>query len=191
MTKRTDSSGRQGGRIGAATLRETAGPQGRHSKVVALKEPTGPVEPHAPGVDCGVLDTLVGYSVRRAQMAIHDDFVLALAPWHMTPQRFSALTIISRNANLKLTQLAHILGIARSGAVLLVDALAAMGYVERRPSPQDRRAYGLALTPKGVVDLRAITEAVHEHDRRIAACMSADDLHQLTRLLKLVTEPRS
>ncbi len=34
----------------------------------------------------------------------------------------SALIIISRNPHLKLTELAQILGIARSGAVLLVDA---------------------------------------------------------------------
>jgi DNA-binding MarR family transcriptional regulator len=148
-------------------------------------------EPHVPGIDYGVLDTLVGYGVRRAQIVIYEDFVATLAPWNITPQRFSALTVISRNGSLKLTQLARILGIARSGAVLLVDALAAMGYVERRPAPGDRRAYGLALTPKGQSDLQVITQAVCEHDQRIAAPLTSDETAQLARLLRRVAGPRT
>lgn len=148
-------------------------------------------EPHVPGIDYGVLDSLLGYGVRRAQLLIYEDFVATLAPWHITPQRFSALTVISRNAQLKLTQLARILGIARSGAVLVVDALAAMGYVDRQPSPDDRRAYGLVLTPKGRTDLQAITEAVCEHDRRIAGRLSAPESQELMRLLRQVAGPRA
>ena len=153
--------------------------------------PDGPFEPHVPGIDYGVLDTLLGYGVRRAQLLIYEDFGATLAPWNITPQRFSALTVISRNARLKLTQLAHILGIARSGAVLLVDALAAMGYVAREPSPGDRRAYGLVLTPKGTADLQAITEAVCAHDRRMADPLSPDERRDLMRLLHAVARPRA
>ena len=153
--------------------------------------PADHFEPHVPGIDYGVLDTLLGYGVRRAQLLIYEDFVATLAPWSITPQRFSALTVISRNAQLKLTQLARILGIARSGAVLLVDALATMGYVERVPSPDDRRAYGLVLTPKGVDDLKVITEAVCEHDRRIGARLAPEESFELMRLLRRVAGPRT
>ena len=162
--------------------------------MTASVDSDGPVhhfEPHVPGIDYGVLDSLLGYGVRRAQLMIYEDFVATLAPWNITPQRFSALTVVSRNAQLKLTHLARILGIARSGAVLLVDALAAMGYVERVPSPDDRRAYGLVLTPKGAEDLKAITDAVCEHDRRMGARLSPDEFRELTRLLRLVAGPRA
>lgn len=149
--------------------------------------PTGDhFEPHVPGIDYGVLDSLLGYGLRRAQILIYEDFIATLAPWNITPQRFSALTVIARNPALKLTQLARILGIARSGAVLVVDALSAMGYVERQPSPDDRRAYGLALTARGERDLKAITEAVCEHDRRIGARMTGNDARELMRLLRQV-----
>ncbi|MEY4560794.1 MAG: hypothetical protein RLZZ618_71 [Pseudomonadota bacterium] len=143
-------------------------------------------DPNVPGVDYGVLDTLVGYSLRRAQLVIYEDFVQTLAPWNITPQRFSALVIISRNASLKLTQLAHILGIARSGAVMIVDALAEMDYVERQPSADDRRAYGLVLTPRGKRDLKVITEAVAGHDQRIARGLGDADVQQLMRMLKQI-----
>jgi len=148
---------------------------------------SGRFDPHVPGIRYGVLDELVGYSVRRAQIAIYEDFVRALAAWSFTPQRFSALTIISLNPRLKLTHLADTLGIARSGAVTLVDALAEMGYVERHPSPGDRRAYSLALTERGERDLAEITAAVREHDARVAQRLRAGEARQLMALLAQVT----
>jgi DNA-binding MarR family transcriptional regulator len=146
----------------------------------------GHFNPRVPGVDYGVLDHLLGYSVRRAQIVMYEDFIASLAPWQITPPRFSAMVIISRNAGLKLTELANILGIARSGAVALIDSLEGLAYVERRPSHTDRRALGLFMTPKGEQDLVAIIEAVQAHDRRAAGKLSADEFVQLHQLLTKV-----
>lgn len=140
-------------------------------------------EPHLPNVDYGVLDSLIGYAIRRAQIRVYEDFVASLAAWNITPPRFSALQIIARNPDLKLTDLAQILGIARSGAVLLVDALEAMGLVARVPSPTDRRAFGLALTAAGRKTLKEVTDAVCAHDARIAAGLSAEEQRVLKGLL--------
>ena len=141
-------------------------------------------EPHVPHVDYGVLDSLVGYAIRRAQIRIYEDFVASLAEWNITPPRFSALQIIARNPQLKLTDLARILGIARSGAVLLVDALEAMELVERLPVPTDRRAYSLVLTDNGRRTLQAATDAVCAHDARIAAGLTGDEQVLLRGLLE-------
>lgn len=141
-------------------------------------------DPHLPNVDYGVLDSLIGYAIRRAQIRVYEDFVASLATWNITPPRFSALQIISCNPDLKLTDLAQILGIARSGAVLLVDALESMGLVERLPSPTDRRAFGLALTDAGRKTLKDATAAVCAHDARIAAGLSGEEQTLLKGLLE-------
>jgi DNA-binding MarR family transcriptional regulator len=130
-----------------------------------------------------VLDTLLGYAVRRAQIRLYEDFVASLAPWGITPPRFSAMVIVSRNPGLKLTQLAKVMGIARSGAVILVDALEELGYMKRLPVPEDRRAFSLALTEKGQHDLLAITQAVQAHDERMARMFSTDEQATLRRQL--------
>lgn len=145
--------------------------------------PEDSFNPHVPGVDYGVLDTLVGYGVRRAQIALYNEFLPALQAWNITPPRFSALVIIGRNKGLKLTELATILGIARSGVVALIDTLSEMGYVDRLPVPGDRRAYGLALTPQGKKDLRQIEQAVLKHDQRATQCLTVDERQQLLALL--------
>lgn len=145
--------------------------------------------PHVPGIDYGVLDSLVGYGVRRAQLALNDLFIQSLAPWNITPPRFSALVIVSRNPGLKLTQLAKVLGIARSGAVMLVDALEDLGYVERLDVPEDRRAFGLALTAKGQADLVAITQAVVRQDQLAARPLGSAGSEQLLAMLQQLANP--
>lgn len=138
---------------------------------------------HVPGIQYGVLDSLLGYAVRRAQIRMYETFILALEPWGITPPRYSAMVIVSLNPGLKLTQLAKIMGIARSGAVILVDALEELGYMERQPAPEDRRAFSLALTGKGRTDLAKISTVVQEQDQRVISSLSASEQNELHRLL--------
>ncbi len=150
----------------------------------------GGFNPKVRGVDYGVLDSLFGYALRRAQIIIYERFIAALAPWNITPPRFSALVIISRNPELKLTDLSHILGIARSGAVALINSLEAMGYVVRQPCPTDRRALGLALTDKGRAELDAIVAAVLKHDHEVVSGLNPQEQTQLINLLVKVSSAR-
>jgi DNA-binding MarR family transcriptional regulator len=141
-------------------------------------------EPRVPGVDYGVLDRLLGYALRRAQLLLYEDFVASLATWNITPPRFSAMVVIAQNPDLKLTELARILGVARSGAVTLIDALSALGFVVRHDSPTDKRAFRLALTSKGKRALEAMTKAVEAHDKRIVSMLSEPEQAQLMQLLR-------
>jgi DNA-binding MarR family transcriptional regulator len=142
--------------------------------------------PHVPGVDYGLLDHLIGYGIRRAQLAIYDDFIRSLAQWDITPPRFSALVIIGNNPGLKLIDLANVLAVARSGAVILTDTLESRGLVERRASATDRRAWGLHLTAKGSGLLEQSALAVREHDERVGATLTAGERTTLLGLLRKV-----
>ena len=139
-----------------------------------------------PGVNYGALDDLFGYAIRRAQMRIYQDFLDALGVWSITPPRFSAMTLILNNENMKLTELAHAMGIARSGAVEVVNALEKLAYVTRADSPSDRRAYALVLTDVGRTALDDITKTIREHDARISARLSPDEQKELRRLLNML-----
>jgi DNA-binding MarR family transcriptional regulator len=150
-------------------------------------KPTVEEKPHfearIAGIDYGVLDSLVGFALRRAQLNLYEDFIRSLAPWNITPPRFSALVVIGNNPDLKLTELARVLNVARSGAVTVVDALSELGYVARHESATDKRAFRLLLTAKGKKALTAITNAVLEHDQRIVSMLTSDEQAQLMALL--------
>lgn len=141
-----------------------------------------------PGIQYGVLDSFTGYAVRRAQIRLYENFIRALEPWRITPPRYAAMVIVSLNPGLKLSDLARIMGIARSGVVILVDALEELGYMQRLPAPEDRRAFSLALTDKGQVDLAAITAAVRQQDDQATRTLTQDEQTELHRLLRKISE---
>lgn len=141
---------------------------------------------HRPGVAYGVLDSLAGYTLRRAQLRVTEAFDARLAAEGVTTQRFSALVIISENPGLKQTELAEILGVARSGAMAIVDALEARALIERRPAPDDARAQALFLSAEGQRRLPAIIAEVKDHDVEILAQLSEAEVETLKRLLERV-----
>lgn len=138
---------------------------------------------HVPGIQYGVLDELVSYAVRRAQIVIYADFFPALAPWEISPQRSSALFVIAHNPGLRMSQLAHIIGVAPSGAAIVAQALEALGYIERKTAADDGRASTLYVSEKGQKVLDEIAAALREYDRRISSRLTEDERQTLMHLL--------
>ena len=135
------------------------------------------------GINYDVLDDLVGYAARRAQLSIYEDFAASLAAEDITPQRFSSLVIIENNPGISQTKLAEVMGIARSGIVSIIDRFEKSGYVERQASG-DRRSYNLHLTREGQKQLKKYKKAVTEHDDRISQALSEAEKRQLKLLLR-------
>ncbi|RJF98576.1 MarR family winged helix-turn-helix transcriptional regulator [Noviherbaspirillum saxi] len=137
------------------------------------------------GINYDILDDLVGYAVRRAQLSIYEDFAASLAAEDITPQRFSSLVIIGNNPGISQTRLAEVMGIARSGVVSIIDRFEASGLVERQASG-DRRSYNLHLTKEGQKQLKRYKKAVENHDSRISSALSASEKQQLKSLLRKI-----
>jgi DNA-binding MarR family transcriptional regulator len=136
------------------------------------------------GLDYGVLDELLGYSLRRAQVAMFVAFHEATRGMDITPPRFTALVIIGANPGLSQSVLGSVLGIARSGAMLLTDRFEASGLVERRRRPNDGRAWGLHLTPHGERFVERMKRRVLEFDLKKTKTLPAKERRELLRLLE-------
>ncbi|MES2104483.1 MAG: MarR family winged helix-turn-helix transcriptional regulator [Pseudomonadota bacterium] len=143
------------------------------------------------GIDYDILDQLIGYAVRRAQLTIYEDFSNSLAAEDLTPQRFSSLVIIKNNPGISQTRLSEVMGIARSGVVSIIDGFEKNGLVERQAAG-DRRSYNLHLTKTGIRELKKYKKLVEMHDDRISANLSLTEKQQLRSLLrKLGSDPKS
>jgi len=79
--------------------------------------------------------------------------------------------------------LGKVLGIARSGAMLLTDWLQSRGLVERRRRPDDGRAWGVHLTARGEKLVAAMKRRVIAEDRKRAGVLDARERRELLRLL--------
>jgi DNA-binding MarR family transcriptional regulator len=136
------------------------------------------------GLDYDVLDELLGYSLRRAQVALFQAFHQATRGMDITPPRFTALVIIGANPGLSQSVLGRVLGIARSGAMLLTDWFETRGLVERKRRPNDERAWGLHLTRRGEQFVARMKARVLEHDLKKARTLSDKERRELLRLLE-------
>jgi DNA-binding MarR family transcriptional regulator len=137
-----------------------------------------------PGLRYDVLDDLLGYPLRRAKLAMFDAFDEATRGMRLTPPRFTALVVIGANPGLSQTLLGRVLGIARSGAMLMTDLLEDRGLVERRHRPEDGRAWGLHLTPSGERFVEQARRRVLEFDLKKARILTRAERRELLRLLE-------
>ena len=136
-----------------------------------------------PGLDYDVLDELLGYALRRAQVGMFLAFHAATHGLDITPPRFTALVIVGANPGIGQSALGKVLGIARSGAMMLTDWMEERGLVERRRRPNDGRAWGVHLSTRGEELLARMKRRVSAEDRKRAACLDTRERRELLRLL--------
>jgi len=99
-------------------------------------------------VQLGRLEQLLGYSLRRAQVRVFQDFEAEMQELGLTPGQLGALFLIEANRGLSQSELGAALGIDRSSVVPLIDRLQKRGWVRRAARASDRRAHALELASK-------------------------------------------
>ena len=129
----------------------------------------------------GVLPTLLGYRLRRAQQAVFRDFASSVAD--VSPGRAGMLLLVDANPGVTQGRLALAVGLDRSTMVGVIDALEAQHLVERRRG-DDRRTNGLWLTASGRSFVSRLKKRIELHERRVAAHLSAAERDTLLALLE-------
>jgi len=135
-------------------------------------------------ISLGMLTSLLGYHLRRAQVAAFQNFAEVVGPNELTPGQFGVLVVVDANPGLSQTQLGNALGIDRSTVVAVIDRLESRGLLTREPSPYDRRSHALHLSAAGSEALQRLGERVRAHERRIARDLTAEEQASLIALLR-------
>ena len=156
------------------------------SKDAAPKSAVKAVGEAKPCLDYGPLPGLVGYALRRAQVAVFQDFNAVFAEADIRPAQYSTLALIDRNPGSSQSAIAGALGIKRTNFVALFNTLEARGLARRAADPGDRRTHALALTPAGKALLAKLHRLAQRHEARFTAGMSKAERAELFRLLGLV-----
>ena len=147
-------------------------------------EPDAEFEQWPEDIDFGPLADLIGYALRRAQIAIYLDFFATAGELGFTPQLFAALVLIERNPGLNQTRLGRIMGVNRAAAMAFIDRLEDMKLVAREASKSDRRANAVAMTKLGQARLALLVRAVRAHDARVSRNLAPSEISTLRRLLR-------
>jgi DNA-binding MarR family transcriptional regulator len=139
-----------------------------------------------PRLNEGVLPELLGYQLRRAQLAVFADFERAMAGLTLTPGQFGILARIAANPGLSQSALGRAVGIERSSVVAVIDRLEGRGLVTRGKTAGDRRANALALSAEGRKLFQQAQRRVRAHERRIARGLTPAEAKTLIDLLRRV-----
>jgi DNA-binding MarR family transcriptional regulator len=139
-------------------------------------------------LDIGPLAQLTGYVLRRAQMAVFDDFIATLAELRLRPAQYSVLMLLERHPGSTQSAVAAALGIQRANFVALLDTLQSRGLTRRTPSPQDKRSHALYLTGLGTRTLQRAHALVAAHEARQVARLGGDAA-ALQAALRRLSEP--
>lgn len=118
-------------------------------------------------------------------------FTERVAALDLTPSQTGLLRAIARGAGRTQQQFAELLGVPPSRFVGLVDGLEERGLVERRRSPNDRRAYELALTEAGKETMRSLGQVGGAHERDICRGLSAEQKEALHAALRHIATEHS
>src|SRR5258707_9604949 len=88
----------------------------------ARKEPADEAA-EGTALQLGELSELLGYSLKRAQLKVFEDFLHCVAPLQLTPAQFSVLLLLDKNPGRNQTEIANTLGILRPNFVAMLDGL--------------------------------------------------------------------
>jgi len=135
------------------------------------------------------LDSLLGYLLRRAQGAMHRDFMAAVSDFELTQKQAATLWLIQANPGVSQAEVASALAMDRATMMAVTDRLEDREFVIRKRSSTDRRRQDLYLTPAGQSTLRKCKARISEHEEKFRALFTASELTSLLEALKKFQRP--
>ncbi|RMQ43429.1 Transcriptional regulator [Pseudomonas cichorii] len=136
-----------------------------------------------------VLDDLLGYAMRRAQLKMFQNLINRLSVHDLRPAQFSAMAIIEQNPGLMQSDLAKALAIEPPQVVPLLNKLESRALAVRVRCKPDKRSYGIFLSKTGEALLKEMKLIAAESDMDAASALDSQEREELLRLLKKVYQP--
>ncbi len=133
----------------------------------------------------------LGWLLAQASHALSTEMAAAFEAGGATPRGHCVLST-ARTGEFTQKELADMVGLDKTTMVVTVDALEAAGLAERVPSPHDRRARVISVTPAGESVVEEGEKVVQRIQDEILSTLPADERDALMgALAKLVCGPLS
>jgi DNA-binding MarR family transcriptional regulator len=132
------------------------------------------------------LDQRIPFLLSQLGAYIADDAKRRLAPFGVHPRVNAILFALAGNDGQSQRQLSARLGVHRNVMVGLIDTLEQQGLVQRRPHPEDRRAFAVTLTEKARDLLPALQEQSDAIEDEVTAGLSPRERAELLTTLQQV-----
>jgi DNA-binding MarR family transcriptional regulator len=136
-----------------------------------------------PETDSTLVESFVGYNLRRAAAKQRERFRSVFGPYDIRPVQLTVLALIRDSMPIKQAALGKALEVKRANIVTLLDELEGRGLVMRQPSDNDRRSHVLYLTPAGKTLTNKLLALHAKLEQDLARSLGKKELTQLVELL--------
>ena len=143
------------------------------TRIGAIKEPPP---------DMGYLEGTIGYSIRRAQMAVFQHIYAHFGDRSLTLTDFSVMAVTSDNPGINQAALALTLAVERPRIVPILNKLEQMGLAQRLVGDEDKRSRCISLTAAGERRLKELKKRFAKHESTLTDLLGKDK-DELLRLL--------
>jgi DNA-binding MarR family transcriptional regulator len=120
----------------------------------------------------------------RLWRASHTRATAAFQSVGLTPALFAVLNYLGAHEGVTQRAIGAAMGIDPSTMVSLVDELQRDGLANRRPNPNDRRAYAVTITPRGRRALERARTMAQEAQDEVLGGLSAGERRELLKLMR-------
>jgi len=134
------------------------------------------------------LESTIGYSIRRAQIAVFQSIYRAFDDKTLTLVQFSLMAVVADNPQLTQAELAEVLAVERPRIVPLLNKLEEMEFVQRLVCDTDKRTRRIVLTAKGNRALADLKRRFAMHEQQLDKLMGEERglllamLHKVSKL---------
>lgn len=132
------------------------------------------------------IDQQPGHMIRRLHQISVGIFMQEAGELGVTPVQYAALQVVNNQPGTDQRTLARTIALDASTTGGVVDRLEARGWLERRMSPEDRRARLLFITPPGAQALADTVPAMLRTQEQILAPLTPRQRSEFMRLLQLL-----
>lgn len=137
-------------------------------------------------INVGILPNLLGFNIRRAQIAMWRDYTRTATLSTVRPGMFSLLVLVEANPGIAQVDLSRELDQDKATIVGLIDGLQKRRWLVRRKSRVDQRRHGIFLTAAGQRGLDTLRRDMLEHEQRFTRLFSPEEMTLLVTLLRRI-----
>jgi len=160
--------------------------EGARRKTEIRTEVDKPARGEPAPLELGPLPGYTGYVLRRAQVALFENFINTFKPLGLRPAQFSVLLVVKGNPGRRQSEIAASLGIRQANLVGLIDELEARGLTKRKRLAADRRSHAVMLTARGKALLKKALALQERFERQVMAALgTAEHARLIATLAKL------
>jgi DNA-binding MarR family transcriptional regulator len=126
------------------------------------------------------------YLVFTAQQKLRNHLKHALVKEgsRVTPAQAAILALLIEKNGRTMTELSHALSIDNSTITGLVDRLERVGFLRRKPKPEDRRISLITITPEGKSETAKAIVTIRKINEEIKSGFSKEEIGAFKRVLK-------